>query len=153
MRYSRFSYTQGFTLIEVMVVIVILGLLAAVIAPRIMDNPDKARVVRAKQDVQTLANALQLYKLDNFDYPTTDQGLEALVKKPDTSPVPKHWKAGGYLDQLPSDPWGNRYQYLQPGIHNSSFDVYSLGANGQPEGEGLDADIGNWNLNETTQGQ
>lgn len=142
--------SAGFTLIEVMVVIVILGLLAAIIAPKIMDNPDKARVVRAQQDIQTIASALQLYKLDNFVYPTTDQGLEALIQQPTTPPVPKHWKPGGYLEQLPLDPWDHPYQYLQPGVHNTSFDVYTLGADGQPDGEGLDADIGNWNRARTT---
>lgn len=133
----------GFTLIEVMVVVVILGILAAVIVPKIMDNPDKARVVKAKQDVQSLKNALDLYKLDNFSYPSTDQGLQALTQKPSGSPEARNWKQGGYLDRLPKDPWGGDYQYLSPGVH-AEVDVYSLGADGRPGGEGIDADIGNW---------
>jgi len=133
----------GFTLIEVMVVVVILGILAAVIVPKIMDNPDKARVVKAKQDVQALKNALDLYKLDNFSYPSTDQGLQALVQKPSGSPEARNWKQGGYLDRLPKDPWGGDYQYLSPGVH-AGVDVYSLGADGRPGGDGINADIGNW---------
>jgi len=133
----------GFTLIEVMVVVVILGILAAVIVPKIMDNPDKARVVKAKQDVQALKNALDLYKLDNFSYPSTDQGLQALVQKPSGSPEARNWKQGGYLDRLPKDPWRGDYQYLSPGVH-ASVDVYSLGADGRPGGDGINADIGNW---------
>jgi len=126
-----------------MVVVVILGILAAVIVPKIMDNPDKARVVKAKQDVQALKNALDLYKLDNFSYPSTDQGLQALVQKPSGSPEARNWKQGGYLDRLPKDPWGGDYQYLNPGIHGE-VDIFSLGADGRPGGEGINADIGNW---------
>lgn len=137
--------STGFTLIEVMVVIVILGILAAVVVPRVMDNPDKARVVKAKQDIRALEGALNMYKLDNINYPTTDQGLEALVKKPSGSPEPKNWKDGGYLQRMPKDPWGADYQYLNPGV-NGAFDIYSFGADGADGGEGLDADIGNWNL-------
>lgn len=133
----------GFTLIEVMVVVVILGILAAVIVPKIMDNPDKARVVKAKQDVQALKNALDLYKLDNYSYPSTDQGLQALVQKPGGSPEARNWKQGGYLDRLPKDPWGGDYQYLNPGVH-AEVDIFSLGADGRPGGEGINADIGNW---------
>lgn len=133
----------GFTLIEVMVVVVILGILAAVIVPKIMDNPDKARVVKAKQDVQALKNALDLYKLDNYSYPSTDQGLQALVQKPGGSPEARNWKQGGYLDRLPKDPWGGDYKYLNPGVH-AEVDIYSLGADGRPGGEGINADIGNW---------
>lgn len=133
----------GFTLIEVMVVVVILGILAAVVVPRIMDNPDKARIVKAKQDVQALKGAMDLYKLDNFNYPSTDQGLQALVQKPAGSPEARNWKQGGYLDRLPSDPWGSGYQYLNPGIH-AEVDIFSLGADGRPGGEGINADIGNW---------
>ncbi len=135
----------GFTLIEVMVVIVILGILAAVVVPRIMDRPDTARIAKVKQDIRTLESALNLYKLDNFTYPSTDQGLEALVKKPSGEPEPRNWKEGGYIDRLPKDPWGNDYQYLNPGVHGP-IDVYSLGADGQEGGEGMNADIGNWNL-------
>ncbi len=136
---------SGFTLIEVMVVIVILGILAAVVVPRIMDRPDTARIAKVKQDIRTLESALNLYKLDNFTYPSTDQGLEALVKKPSGEPEPRNWKEGGYIDRLPKDPWGNEYQYLNPGVHGP-IDIYSLGADGQEGGEGINADIGNWNL-------
>ena len=136
---------QGFTLIEVMVVVVILGILAAVVVPRIMDRPDEARIIRTKQDIRVLQSALNLYKLDNFSYPTTDQGLEALVRPPDIPPLPPKWKQGGYIETMPLDPWGNAYQYLQPG-QNRAVDIYSLGADGQPGGEGSNADIGNWNL-------
>ncbi|MGB0723349.1 MAG: type II secretion system major pseudopilin GspG [Gammaproteobacteria bacterium] len=133
----------GFTLIEVMVVVVILGILAAIVVPKIMDRPDEARVTRAKQDVRALEAALQLYKLDNFRYPSTDQGLQALVEKPSGAPEPKRWKEGGYMDRLPKDPWGNDYQYLNPGV-KGSIDIMSLGADGQPGGEGADQDVGNW---------
>lgn len=137
----------GFTLIEIMVVVVILGILAAVVVPRIMDRPDQARITKAKQDIRALEAALNLYRLDNFRYPTTDQGLEALASKPTSSPEPKNWKSGGYLDRLPKDPWGNPYQYLNPGEHGE-FDLYTLGADGSPGGEGINADIGNWTLDE-----
>jgi general secretion pathway protein G len=137
-------YSPGFTLIEVMVVVVILSILAAVVVPRIMDNPDKARVVKAKQDVRVIKNQLDLYRLHNYRYPTTEQGLEALVQKPAEA---AHWQDGGYLDKLPKDPWGKPYQYLSPGQHGD-IDIYSLGADGQPGGEGTDADIGTWNLDE-----
>lgn len=137
------SRNAGFTLIEVMVVVVILGILASVIVPKIMDNPDKARVVKARNDVQSVKGALDLYKLDNFNYPSTDQGLQALVQKPSGSPEAPNWKQGGYLDALIKDPWGHEYQYLNPGAH-SEVDVYSLGADGRPGGEGVNADIGNW---------
>ncbi len=135
----------GFTLIEVMVVVVILSILAAIVVPRIMDRPDQARIVKAKQDIRALEAALNLYRLDNFNYPTTEQGLEALVSPPTAPPEAPNWKEGGYLDRLPKDPWGNDYQYLSPGEHGA-FDLYSLGADGQPGGEGAAADIGNWNL-------
>lgn len=135
----------GFTLIEVMVVVVILGILAAIVVPRVMDRPDQARVVKAKQDVRALESALNTYRLDNFHYPSTDQGLQALVEKPGGDPPAKNWKSGGYVSRLPKDPWGNAYLYLNPGRHGS-IDIYSLGADGQPGGTGMDADIGNWNL-------
>ena len=128
-----------------MVVVVILGILAAVVVPRIMDRPDEARLVKARNDIRVLQNQLKLYKLDNFNYPSTDQGLEALLKKPDLPPQPANWKQGGYIDRLPVDPWNNAYQYLSPGQH-SEIDVYSLGADGRLGGEGNAADIGNWNL-------
>lgn len=133
----------GFTLIEIMVVVVILGILASVIVPKIMDNPDKARIVKAKSDVQAIKGALDLYKLDNFNYPSTDQGLQALVQKPAGSPEARNWKQGGYLDRLPKDPWGNEYQYLNPGV-NAEVDIFSYGADGRPSGEGVNGDIGNW---------
>lgn len=136
---------RGFTLIELMVVIVILGILAGVVVPRIMDNPDKARVAKAKHDINALESALDVYRLDNFAYPTTDQGLEALVSKPGGPPEPSNWKQGGYIKKLRKDPWGNDYMYLSPG-ENGEIDIYSLGADGAPGGEGVYADIGSWDL-------
>ena len=134
---------SGFTLIEIMVVIVILGILASVVVPRIMDNPDKARVVKAKSDIRQLESSMNLYRLDNFQYPSTEQGLRALVEKPSGSPEPRNYNDGGYIERLPKDPWGNDYEYLNPGRHGD-IDIYSLGADGQPGGEGINADIGNW---------
>jgi general secretion pathway protein G len=131
----------GFTLIEIMVVVVILGILASVVVPKIMDRPDKARQTKAAHDVRAIENALSLFKLDNFVYPTTDQGLESLVSKPGGD-FP-NWKSGGYLDKLPKDPWGRPYQYLNPGV-KGEVDIYSLGADGQPGGSETNADIGNW---------
>ena len=136
---------QGFTLIEVMVVVVILGILAAIVVPKVMDNPDKARIIKVKQDIRGLESALKLYKLDNYTYPTTEQSLEALVTKPQISPEPRQWKVGGYIDHLPKDPWGFPYNYLSPGVHGQ-FDIWSFGADGQPEGMDINADIGNWQL-------
>ena len=138
----RHSVT-GFTLIEVMVVIVILSVLAALIVPRIMGRPDEARIVAAKQDIGTLMQALKLYKLDNRRFPSASQGLAALVKKPTTDPVPENWKS--YLDKLPQDPWGSPYQYLNPGLHGE-IDVLSYGADNKAGGDGIDADIGSWSL-------
>ena len=138
-------HTGGFTLIEIMVVVVILGILAAIVVPRVMDNPDKARVVTAKQQIRTIETALNMYRLDNFKYPTTDQGLEALVSAPADASV-KNFKQGGYMPKLPNDPWGNPFQYLNPGTRGE-IDIYSLGADGQPGGDGVDADIGSWDLN------
>ena len=138
-------HMRGFTLIEIMIVVAILAILAATVVPMILDRPDEARVVKAKQDIRAIEAALDLYKLDNFDYPTTDQGLEALVSPPTTPPEPKKWKEGGYLKNLPKDPWGNDYQYLSPG-ENGVIDIYSLGSDGQPGGDSYAADIGNWNL-------
>ncbi|HIP53146.1 MAG TPA: type II secretion system protein GspG [Chromatiales bacterium] len=132
---------SGFTLIEVMVVVVILSILAAIIVPKIMDRPEQARITKARQDIRALEAALNLYKLDNFSYPSTDQGLEALVSKPAGTPEAKNWKAGGYLDRLPKDPWGNPYLYLNPGAHGA-IDIYSMG----PEQQTDDDDIGNWSL-------
>jgi general secretion pathway protein G len=126
-----------------MVVVIILGILAAIVVPRVMDRPDVARVTKAKQDIRALESSLNLYKLDNFVYPTTDQGLEALVSKPSTSPEPRNWKQ--YMDRLPKDPWGNDYQYLSPGTQGD-IDIFSLGADSAAGGEGINADIGNWDL-------
>ncbi|OIR05880.1 type II secretion system protein G precursor [mine drainage metagenome] len=134
---------KGFTLIELMVVILIIGVLAALIVPKVMSRPDEARVTAAKQDIATITQALNLYKLDNQRYPTTEQGLAALVHKPTTSPVPNNWKSEGYLDRVPKDPWGTPYQYLQPGVHGA-IDVFSFGADRTAGGEGNDADIGSW---------
>lgn len=134
---------RGFTLIEVMVVVIILGILAAIVVPRVMDRPDTARIVKAQQDIRAIESALNLYKLDNYSYPTTDQGLQALVTKPAGSPEPKNWKK--YIDRLPKDPWGEPYQYLSPGV-KGDVDIYSLGADKQPGGEGPNADVGNWEL-------
>jgi general secretion pathway protein G len=134
---------QGFTLIELMVVVVILAILAAIAVPKLMDRPDEARLVKAKQDIGAISSALQLYKLDNYRYPNTDQGIEALVTQPTTEPEPKNWKQ--YLQQVPKDPWGNDYIYLSPGEHGD-FDLYTLGADGEDGGEGIDATIGNWNI-------
>lgn len=141
---SRYPSLQaGFTLIEIMVVVVILGILASVVIPKVMDNPDKARVIKAKNDVRAIESALNMYKLDNYAYPSTEQGLQALVEKPAGSPEANNWKQGGYLDQLPKDPWGNDYQYLNPGVHGE-VDVYSLGADKRPGGTDINSDIGNW---------
>ena len=136
---------RAFTLIEVMVVIAILAVLAALIVPKVMSRPDEARVVAARQDIASLLQALKLYRLDNLRYPTTDQGLAALVTRPTLAPVPPNWKPGGYLERLPRDPWGNPYQYLSPGLRGE-VDVFSFGADGVAGGEGFDADIGSWNL-------
>jgi general secretion pathway protein G len=128
-----------------MVVVIIIGLMAAVIVPGVMKRVDDARVAKAKQDIQSLETALTMYRLDNSKFPTSEQGLAALMTQP-TDPTIKHWKAGGYLDRLTKDPWGNEYQYVIPGAHGRDYDLYSLGADGQPGGEGVDADIGNWNI-------
>ncbi|MBS0578687.1 MAG: type II secretion system major pseudopilin GspG [Proteobacteria bacterium] len=138
-------YARGFTLIEIMVVVIIIGLLAAVIVPTVINKVDEARVVKAKQDIQSLETALTMFRLDNSKYPTTEQGLSALVSQP-TDPTIKHWKPGGYLQRISKDPWGNEYQYVNPGTHGKEYDLYTLGADNAPGGEGIDADIGNWNI-------
>lgn len=137
--------SQGFTLLEVMIVVVILGILAVMVVPKIMDRPDQARMTKAKQDIRALEGALNLYKLDNYTYPSTDQGLEALVQKPSGEPEARNWRKGGYLNGMQKDPWDRPYLYLYPGTH-SEVDIYSLGRDGQQGGEGPDADIGNWIL-------
>ena len=137
----RRKNAQGFTLIELMVVLVIIGVLAALVVPNVLDRADDARVTAAKTDVANLTQALKLYKLDNLRYPTTEQGLQALVAKPSTGPQPLNWKP--YLDKLPQDPWGQPYQYLNPGL-KGEVDVFSFGADGKSGGTGRDADIGSW---------
>ncbi len=134
---------RGFTLIEIMVVVVIMGVLAALLVPRLMGRADDARILAAKQDIATLMQALKLYRLDNQRLPTTEQGLQALVTRPSVAPLAPNWKTGGYLDRLNKDPWGNPYQYLAPGLHGE-VDVFSYGADGKPGGIGVDADIGSW---------
>jgi len=136
---------KGFTLLEIMIVVVIIGILASFIVPRLVDRPDQARLIKVKHDLLTLESALELYKLDNARYPTNQQGLQALVKKPITSPVPANWKKGGYIKKLKKDPWGNNYQYRYPGKH-SDFDIYSYGADGKPGGAEIERDVGNWNI-------
>lgn len=137
----------GFTLMELLVVVMILGILATVVVVNVMDRPDEARIAKVKQDIRALTTALNMYRLDNFQYPSTEQGLEALVSRPAGQPPAPNWRSGGYIESLPSDPWGNDYVYLNPGVH-AEIDVYSLGADGAPGGEGINADIGNWNLDE-----
>ncbi|MCW5593536.1 MAG: type II secretion system major pseudopilin GspG [Burkholderiales bacterium] len=134
---------SAFTLIEILVVVAILGILAAIIVPRVMDRPDEAKRVAARADVAAIVQALKLYRLDNGFYPATDQGLAALVQKPASAPVPNNWKQGGYLERLPKDPWGSDYQYLNPGV-KGEIDVFSLGADRTRGGDGSGADIGNW---------
>jgi len=136
---------NGFTLIEVMVVVVILAILAALIVPKIMGRPDEARIVAARQDISTIMQALRLYRLDNLRYPSSEQALAALVAPPSSAPLAPNWKAGGYLERLPNDPWGNPYHYLNPGLRGE-IDVFSFGADGVAGGTGADADIGSWLL-------
>jgi len=134
---------QGFTLLEIMVVILIIGLLGTIVTPYVLDNLDTAKVEKAKADIHSIEQALDQYRLDNNDYPTTDQGLESLLNKPSISPEPKNYRPSGYIKRLYQDPWGNDYHYLQPGEHGQ-FDLYSLGKDNESGGEGLDADITNW---------
>ena len=136
----------GFTLIEILVVVVIIGILAAIVAPRIMSRIDDAQIAKARQDIRVYETGLNLFRLDNYKYPTTDQGLQALVQQP-ADPTIRNWKQGGYVEGLRKDPWGNDYQYIYPGTHGSEYDLFTLGADNQPGGEGINADIGNWNLN------
>ncbi|SHO58360.1 type II secretion system major pseudopilin GspG [Vibrio quintilis] len=136
--------TAGFTLLEVMVVVVILGILATFVVPNLLGNKEKADQKKAIADIVSIENALDMYKLDNSVYPTTDQGLEALVTKP-SNPDPRNYRDGGYIKRMPNDPWGNAYQYLSPG-DKGKIDIFTLGADGQEGGEGANADIGNWNV-------
>ncbi|MFK0089236.1 type II secretion system major pseudopilin GspG [Pseudomonas sp. NPDC090755] len=137
---------RGFTLIEIMVVVVILGVLAALVVPQIMNRPDQAKVTAARSDIQAISMALDIYKLDNHGYPSTQQGLDALVSKPSGTPLARSWNPGGYLKRLPVDPWGNAYQFIVPGGEGSAYELFSFGADGRAGGEGLNADIGNWDL-------
>ena len=136
---------RGFTLIEIMVVVVVLGILAALVVPQVMNRPDQAKVTVAKGDIKAIGAALDMYKLDNYSYPSTQQGLDALVEKPGGNPQPKNWNRDGYLKRVPKDPWGNEYQYLSPGTEGQ-YDLYSYGADGKQGGSDLNADIGNWDL-------
>lgn len=141
--HRRFS--RGFTLIEIMVVVVILGILAALVAPQVLRRIDDAQIAKVKQDIRSYETALNLFRLDNFKYPTSEQGLQALVTQPSDSTV-RNWKTGGYIDGLKQDPWGNDYRYVYPGTHGKEYDLYTLGADNQEGGEGIDADIGNWDV-------
>jgi general secretion pathway protein G len=142
-RMSQRRRQRGFTLVEIMVVVVIIGILGMLVVPKLLGRTGEARVTAARTDIATLMQSLKLYKLDNQRYPTTEQGLQALVQKPTSGPAANGWKEGGYLEKLPKDPWGNNYQYLQPGLHGE-VDVFSLGADGQPGGTGEDTDVGSW---------
>ncbi|APX14317.1 type II secretion system protein GspG (plasmid) [Tateyamaria omphalii] len=140
---ERCRRDAGFSLLELMVVVVILSILALVIVPRVIDRPDQARAARAQSDIATIVSAIELYRLDNLRYPTTQQGIEALVTRPTTDPVPANWSAGGYIDRVPVDPWGQPYQYLYPGVRGD-FDVFTYGADGVAGGTGADGDVGSW---------
>ena len=136
---------RGFTLIEIMVVVIIIGLLAAIVAPQVIGRIDDAQITKANADISAIEDAMKFYRLDNFTYPSTEQGIEALITQPN-DPTIRNWKQGGYLDGMPTDPWGNPYLYLNPG-NNGEIDIYTLGRDGRPGGEGIDADIGNWDSN------
>lgn len=135
---------RGFTLIEIMVVVVIIGVLGAIVVPQFMSRPDQAKVTAARTDIQAISTALEMYRLDTFNYPSTQQGLEALVTRPAGTPLARNWNPQGYLKSLPVDPWGTPYQYLNPGSHSAGYDLFSFGADGVQGGEGFATDIGNW---------
>lgn len=137
---------RGFTLIEIMVVVVILGILASIVVPRLLDEPEKARRTTAATQIRSFEEALSMFKLENGFYPSTEQGLRALVEKPSTGRIPSRYKVGGYIKKIPLDPWGQDYLYLSPGAHGD-FDLFSYGPDGESGGEGDDADIANWDLN------
>ncbi len=145
-RWSRYG-NEGFTLIELMVVIVILGILAAIIAPRVIGRTDEAKVTEAKVQIKNFDTAIKLYKIDNGRYPATDQGLTALIEKPSVGIIPKNWRAGGYLEnrKIPKDPWGNPYLYASPGL-NGEYDIISFGRDGVRGGEGYDGDVESWDI-------
>jgi general secretion pathway protein G len=143
---SRRRRQHGFTLIEIMVVVIIIGLLAAIVAPQVIGRVDDAQIEKARADIRNIESAMDLYRLDNFSYPSTEQGIDALVNKPN-DPNIRNWNPGGYIGRMPRDPWGNPYQYLNPGSHGT-IDVYTLGADARPGGEGINADIGNWDVDE-----
>lgn len=142
---TRRSRQHGFTLMEIMVVIFIIGLLIALVAPSVLGSQDKAMKQKVMADLSSLEQVLDMYRLDNLRFPTAEQGLSALVSKPQTEPVPRAWRADGYIRRLPQDPWATPYKYRAPGQHGR-IDIYSLGADGVEGGEGIDADIGNWDL-------
>ena len=141
---------RGFTLIELMVVVVILGILAGLVIPRIMGRPEQAKRLKARMQIEQIEQALKLYYLDNGDYPSTEQGLSALVEQTTIEPVPKRWREGGYLEKgkVPDDPWGSAYVYVSPGVNSRDFDLESYGADGEDGGEGKYADVESWNLEE-----
>lgn len=140
---------KGFTLIEVMVVVVIMAILAAIVVPKIMSRPDQAKEVKVRTDIGAIMNALDLYNLDNGMYPSQAQGLQALVTKPTAAPVPSNYAPGGYLKELPIDPWGHPYRYQNPSQHGGAIAVYTYGANNKPGGTGINAEVGSWDLNKS----
>ena len=136
---------RGFTLIEIMVVLIIIGLLAGIVVPRLMGRTEEAKRTKAAVQIKNFQSALDLYRLDSGIYPSTDQGLQALVEKPAVGDIPRNWKDDGYIDKIPKDPWGDNYIYLSPGVHGD-YDLYSYGADGEEGGDGKDADIQSWNI-------
>ena len=147
MKRSTKKQVRGFTLIEIVVVVVIIGLLAAMVAPRVMQRTDDAKLVRVSNDIRAIEASLNLYKLDNFNFPSTEQGLQALVSKPSGNPEAKNWKSGGYLRSVPKDPWGNEYQYASPGSSGAPFDLFTYGADGKQGGEEMNKDLSLTELN------